>query len=175
MNSTLCTVLLKILHRQHFIWINCNILFRAFHLQSKHQMGVNGTRIYVTPTFFINIMVRGGNLNRSLSQKRLAWVNLVFIFWEDRHLTFYTLNLNKLICTLFFPAVVHMWISLNLRILHLLFSAKLVVESISFGRVRIRGTATDYFLCVDKKGRLRARVSRLFQFFFRLIYCLGLT
>ena len=42
-------------------------------------MGVNGTRIYVTPTPFNNIMVRGGKLNRSLSQKRLASLDLVFI------------------------------------------------------------------------------------------------
>ncbi|KAJ7336581.1 Fibroblast growth factor [Desmophyllum pertusum] len=36
--------------------------------------------------------------------------------------------------------------------------AKLVIESVSFGRVRIRGSATDFYLCVDKRGRLRARV-----------------
>lgn len=35
--------------------------------------------------------------------------------------------------------------------------AKLVIESVSFGRVRIRGSATNFYLCVDKRGRLRAR------------------
>ena len=40
-----------------------------------------------------------------------------------------------------------------------LISAKLVIESVSFGRVRIRGSATNFYLCVDKRGRLRARVS----------------
>lgn len=38
-------------------------------------------------------------------------------------------------------------------------TAKLVIESVSFGRVRIRGSATNYYLCVDKRGRLRGRVS----------------
>ena len=38
-------------------------------------------------------------------------------------------------------------------------TAKLVIESVSFGLVRIRGSATDFYLCVDKRGRLRARVS----------------
>lgn len=40
-----------------------------------------------------------------------------------------------------------------------LITAKLVIESVSFGRVRIRGSATNFYLCVDKRGRLRARVS----------------
>ena len=43
----------------------------------------------------------------------------------------------------------------------LLITAKLVIESVSFGRVRIRGSATNFYLCVDKRGRLRARVSLL--------------
>lgn len=38
-------------------------------------------------------------------------------------------------------------------------TAKLVIESVSFGLVRIRGSATNFYLCVDKRGRLRARVS----------------
>lgn len=35
--------------------------------------------------------------------------------------------------------------------------AKLIIESVSFGRVHIRGSVTNYYLCVDKRGRLRAR------------------
>lgn len=35
--------------------------------------------------------------------------------------------------------------------------AKLVIESVNFGRVRIKGSVSNFYLCVDKKGRLRAR------------------
>ncbi|KXJ23075.1 Fibroblast growth factor 8 [Exaiptasia diaphana] len=35
--------------------------------------------------------------------------------------------------------------------------AKLIIESDSFGRVRIRGSATNFYLCIDKRQRLRAR------------------
>lgn len=35
--------------------------------------------------------------------------------------------------------------------------AKLIIESVSFGRVHIRGSVTNFYLCVDKRGRLKAR------------------
>ncbi|XP_031555139.1 fibroblast growth factor 8-like [Actinia tenebrosa] len=36
--------------------------------------------------------------------------------------------------------------------------AKIIIESDNFGRVRIRGAATNYYLCIDKRGQIRARV-----------------
>ncbi|KAK3750977.1 hypothetical protein QZH41_009132 [Actinostola sp. cb2023] len=38
--------------------------------------------------------------------------------------------------------------------------AKLIIEADSFGRVQIRGAATNYYLCIDKRKRLRARLSK---------------
>nr|ABJ88945.1 fibroblast growth factor 8a [Nematostella vectensis] len=35
--------------------------------------------------------------------------------------------------------------------------AKLIIESDGFGRVRIRGAETKFYLCMDKRRRLRAR------------------
>jgi hypothetical protein len=49
--------------------------------------------------------------------------------------------------------------------------AKLIVESDNFGRVKIKGATTRYYLCFKKDGRLIGRKVTLISYFFFIIIC----
>lgn len=51
------------------------------------------------------------------------------------------------------------------------FAAKLIVESDNFGRVRIRGAETDYYLCVRRSGHFVGRKVVLTVYSYFMILC----
>lgn len=51
------------------------------------------------------------------------------------------------------------------------FAAKLIVESDNFGRVKIKGAKTQYYLCFKKNGRLIGRKVTLRSYVFFIIIC----
>lgn len=50
-------------------------------------------------------------------------------------------------------------------------AAKLIVESDNFGRVKIKGAKTHYYLCFKKNGRLVGRKVTLRSYVFFIIIC----
>lgn len=59
----------------------------------------------------------------------------------------------------------------NWCVLSFLFAAKLVIESDNFGRVRIRGALTNYYLCIKRNATLIGRKVALIAYGYFIILC----